>query len=246
MINIHVGDREMFVVSSQLSIDPTTSSFPFEDCLDRVKKIKEVVRGFFAEGNRVFVLTGYISIALDIKKNPVVSRSFYEIAQEMIKVTITSCLKPVLKKKVFNDRNTESAPLIPNASKLIQIGGKEFNTQLTHSGVKKLLQMECSSTDNPPSDARRRIITKALQKGGWVDALYELNDAFDSKSEYRSGRFFVLREVDTVSDDQTLKARYSELAALLAWKFPLPSQEGDFVFIGTPENLSTTVNNKLL
>jgi len=234
MINIHVGDREMFVVSSQRSIDPTTSCFPFEDCLDMVEKIKEVVHRFFAEGNRVFVLTGYISIALDIKKNPVVSRSFYEIAQEMIKVTITSCLKPVLKKKVFNDRNTESAPLIPNASKLIQIGGKEFNTQQTKSGVKKLLQMECSSTDNPPSDARKRIISKALQKGGWVDALYQLNEAFYSKSEYMGGRFFVLREVDTISDEETLKARYLELSKLLAWKLPLPSQEDGFVFIGTP------------
>jgi hypothetical protein len=234
MVNIHFGDREMFIISSQLTVHPTISSLRFDDFSDMIEKIKKVIKRFLLQGDRLFVLTGNISISFDVKRNSEVSKSFYEIAKNVIEGTITSCLKPMFKKKVFINPNTESTSLIPNASRLISIGGKDFNTELTCSGVKKYLTMEVQSTSNPPSDARKRFIKKALQPGGWVDALYELDRTFRMEQEYRYAKFFVLKGVDLMCDDDTLITRYSELMRLLTYK-PSDSDADGFVIVSNSD-----------
>ncbi len=231
MINIHVVDRELLVLSPSKSNSLIIKHIPIENCFEIMRKIKEIIEKFLSEGYLVFVLTGNISIALEVKKDPVISRTIYEIAHKLIEHTLYSCFKPFSRRRVFDNPTNEATSLIPNSSRLVSIGEKDFNSNLSRAKVKKLLRKEYLSTTNPPTDIRNRTISKALQPGGWVDMLYQLHDEFFSTPQYKSGKFFVLSEVDTMCDDGALKERYSNMVMLLAYKPSLSSDVDDFVVV---------------
>ena len=235
MINIHFGDREIFVVSHSSSTCEIGSRLPFNDCFEMVRKTRVIVEEYLAEqNNTTFIFTGNISIALELPCNFEKSRTIYEVAQGLIEYTFTSCVRQFSKKKIFDNTTFDKSSKIPNASRLVSIGEENFNNNLTARQIKTLLNREFISSTNPPSEIRNQRIIKAVKEGGWVDALYQLHRDFFSTPKCRSGRYFVLKEVDTVCDDSALRERYLELVKLLAYKPSPSSDDGDFVIINIP------------